>query len=134
AAAERQFARGDDRDDGVAHHAFNIARHLAALPIAEFLDLADRLGAHWDRFVAESSYCHDCRDRAGDELALAAEAAYRRAPDPRPVLRRLRAGAATLATRLALHLAARYPLDSREARALTADKRRRRRPSNDLKD
>src|SRR5690606_18904892 len=85
-AAEQLLARGATDDDGLAHAAFYTTRHFAALPLAELLPLADRLAAHWDRYVAATGDCHDCRDSAQYALDCAALAAYRRLPDPRLVL------------------------------------------------
>lgn len=109
-AAERLVRAGDEFDDGITHLTFSLGRHLACLPLGAFFDAAARLEALWERFLIEAPYCTHCRDRARRELALAAEAILRRERDPRPVLAALSAGRSP-AAELALHLAARAPLD-----------------------
>lgn len=107
-ARTRRVARYDDH--GLEHQTNNLDRHLALLPIAEFLPACAELCDLWDWILAESPGCTDCRGATEDRVRRAAAAAYARAPDPAAVLAGLQGRHGRFAQTVALELAARFSL------------------------
>lgn len=111
-AAAALGERGDDDDHGLTHYAFYLDRHLACLPVAEFLAAAARIEAIGARFVAAVPECAACREGAHERIAgPVALAAYARAADPQAILKCLKGpGDSDLALRSCISIAARHPL------------------------
>jgi hypothetical protein len=97
-------------DHGLAHRTNQLDRHLALLPVAEFLAACPLLTSTWDWVLDNSPGCSDCRTWFEYALLTAIEAAHARAPDPAAVIAALQGRRGPLAQSLALHLAARFSL------------------------
>ena len=97
-------------DHGLAHRTAHMGRHLALLPVAEFLAACSLLTDTWDWILHNSPSCSDCRTWFEHAVRTAFEAAYARAPDPAPVIAALQGRRGPLAQSLALDVAARFSL------------------------
>lgn len=115
AAAERSRQIAEYDDHGLEHQTmWRVPGWLSAVSIDEVLSFADRLEPLWELVVAEDEGCVACRSAAEERLLASALASYASAPAPSVVLKCLTARRRTLlARRVALHIAARFTLDSR---------------------
>ncbi len=117
--ARRQCGRTADFDDhGMEHGTLWTVPSLAEhAPVAEILDAVERLEQVWQHVVREAPECADCVSGAMRRLAASCEVSYAREPDPTAIVRCLsEPGRSEAALRLALHVAAVFPLP-RSARA-----------------
>ena len=113
AAAEQSRQHAPYHDNHYLEHGTlsYLPRYTRYMDFSDLLALTDRLDAMWTYVVEQDAYCLQCRSGAESELLDAALHSYAAGPCPKEVYQCLRSRSASLlAQRVALRIAARYPL------------------------